>query len=242
MDQSNQPIEMDEDLRLDMLNCLYEAWDRLAMEEQWACGPGCDQCCRQSRILMSASEGRRLLRALERSGRQDLINRLRQDPDPGQAAPKTTLNQFTRLYLAEQETPDESGPQGSQRACLLLEDGRCPVYQARPMACRTLLSRSRCLDGGEASLDSWWITLGTVFMQLSEALDAGGAYGNMDIVMSSLLGRGNGQGLLACEPLAGFPVPPEHTERVQEVLNRIFAEPLRGMAWGNWLDHIRNSV
>lgn len=219
---------------------LYRAWDRLAEGQEWACGPGCAACCRDSRILITRTEGEMMVEAIKAAGRRDLLRRLKRPPDDTVQLPPTTLNELTRLCRMRQDPPADPGPEGSQRACPLLEHGRCPVYEVRPMACRTLVSRTRCQAGGQATLDSWWVTLGTVFLQLAEAADAGGQYGAMDRMLASVLGKvGEKQGFLTCEPLAGFMVPPEQAERMQDILERIFAEQIWDKPVGHWLDRIR---
>jgi Fe-S-cluster containining protein len=240
MHQSKEQNDSAPPLRHEVMASLYRAWDRLAGEEQWACGPGCAACCRNSRILLTRTEGEMMVEAIKAAGRRDLLRRLKRSPDDSVRLPVTTLNQLTRLCRMRQDPPADAGWEGSQRTCALLEHGKCPVYEVRPMACRTLLSRQRCAPEGEASLDSWWVTLGTVFLQLSEAADAGGQYGAMDRMLASVLGKvGEKQGFLTCEPLAGFMVPPEEAEKVQGILDQVFADRIRDKPLGHWLDRIR---
>lgn len=81
--------------------------------EQITCHLGCDGCCYQQFTVfpVEASQLGQAVAALPPAERQRLRERLPQSPDPWHVI-------------------DAAAP------CVLLEDGRCLVYQGRPLLCR----------------------------------------------------------------------------------------------------------
>lgn len=138
--------------------------------------PGCAACC-TDRVYLTGLEGDLLRRELARQGRLGLLARLEPGPKPAY-----TCNQLARLCIEGQEPPEEVAS-GQGAACALLEDGRCGVYEARPLACRVMASRVRCREGGGAQGDPWWFTLDTALMQIAEHIDLGGMYGSLGTVL-----------------------------------------------------------
>lgn len=218
--------------RQELLRALYRFQAGVEAARLVACAPGCAACCTQ-RVFLTGLEGGLLRAELERQGRRDLLEGL----EPGEA-PSYTCNQLARWCLARQEPPGETTPSRPDKACLLLEDGRCVAYQARPLACRVMASRRVCRPGGQAQGDPWWFTLDTTLMQIAEHLDLGGCYGALGTVLGCGEGRGK-QGLLRCEPLPGLVALPEHQARLQQTLGPLFATPVEGRPLGHWLDLLR---
>ena len=223
-----------------MLQELYRAYGELAAERRGlACVPGCFACC-SDRVQLITLEGAFLLEGLERAGRRDLLPRVLAAAG-SRPAPAATMNRLAELVQRGQEPPPEPGPEAGQGACPLLEDGLCAVYEYRPLACRTMASLRRCRAGGEALEDPWWLTLNTAFFQLVEQAAAGGGFGWLPDVLARLAGESGGE-LLPCRNLCGLPAPPEHQQRLQHTLERMFARPLEGRPLGRWLQDLRDGA
>ncbi|BEQ14869.1 hypothetical protein FAK_19350 [Desulfoferula mesophila] len=214
-----------------MLHSLYRFQAQMEASREVACAPGCAACC-TDRVYLTGLEGDLLRRELARQGRLGLLARLEPGPKPAY-----TCNQLARLCIEGQEPPEEVAS-GQGAACALLEDGRCGVYEARPLACRVMASRVRCREGGGAQGDPWWFTLDTALMQIAEHIDLGGMYGSLGTVLRREDPL-KGEGLLSCEPLPGLVAPPEHQARLQQTLGPLFATPVDGRPLGQWLDLMR---
>lgn len=224
---------------LELLKTVYDAWEELSQGWPLACGPGCVACC-TDRVFLTGLEGALLLSGLE----ERLAARLEsQAVSPG-IRPRSTFNQRARLYQAGREPPPELEPAGAAGVCPLLgEDGLCPAYPWRPLACRVMVSRRACRSGGAAWQEPFWVELASALFMVVEHLawGVGGVWaraGLLPEVMAAVRGR-EGQGLLTCEPLAGIPTPAEHQARLQECLGRLFARTVRGRPLGWWLDELR---
>lgn len=92
------------------------------------CSPACHGCCRQL-IYASTAEGEFIVRTHWRAVRAALpalraqaaaLGELAAELPPTQAEREELAARYYRLF----------------RACAFLEDGRCTIYAARPMACR----------------------------------------------------------------------------------------------------------
>ncbi len=220
-----------------LLQALYEAHAGFSKERQVACGPQCSVCC-TDRLNLTSLEARVLAEALKEAGRGDLIQKaIQQGCDP-QAAAATTFNQLAEMCIAQQEPPPDIEPKAEAQACALLEDGLCAAYEARPFACRAMVSKKRCEPGGQAVGEGWWFTLDTAFFQLIEHLDYGGGFGLLPRVMAAVEGEPS-QDLLTCRFLPGLPAPEKYQERLQQTLGPVFAEPVEGRPLGLWFNLIR---
>ncbi|MCA1988928.1 MAG: YkgJ family cysteine cluster protein [Desulfarculus sp.] len=219
-----------------VLRELYRAHAELTRERETACAPGCAACCRD-RVQLTTLEAAHLVERLRLAGREDLLERLAGDAAPEEPRPAWSMNALARMCLAQEDPPAEPDPP-SGRACLLLADGLCQAYEARPLACRAMASRRRCPPDGRAEQDPWWVTLDTVFFQLVEQADAGGGFGYLGSVVSRVLG-GEPANLVVCENLPGLPVPPQHQARLQALLGPLFARPVGGRPLGMALQALR---
>lgn len=223
--------------RLELLKALYAAHAQLSQERLVACGPQCSVCC-TDRLNLTSLEAELLIEALSQAGRKDLLQKaLEQETDP-QAEPATTFNRLAELCIRQEEPPADQPPGQEAGACPLLEDGLCVVYEARPFACRAMVSQNRCQPGGQAVGEAWWFTLDTAFFQLIEHLDAGGVFGLLPRVLASLESQAS-DGLQDCQFLPGLPAPAEHQEDLQKTLTPIFGEMVEGRPLGIWFDQIR---
>ena len=218
--------------RLDLLAALYEAQEQIEAHRRIACEPGCAACC-TDQVFLTNLEAAYLRAELERLGRWDKLT-WAGDLAPGAPVPAYTYNQLARCCLEQCEPPSENQAQ-APGTCFLLEDGRCVAYGARPLACRVMVSRTRCAPGGQAEGDPWWFTLDTALMQISEHLALGGVYGHLAALLA-----GQEEGLPGCEPLPGLVAPPEHQERLQQELGPVFGRSVEGRPLGLWMDQLRS--
>lgn len=145
--------------------------------------------------------------------------------------PQVTINQLAQLCALDEEIPEEaidphSGP------CPLLVDNTCPVYDVRPLGCRTMVSKTMCADTGAAEMPDFVLTVSNVFLQYVEAIDHQGLSGNLiDVLLhlSSDAGdfvdirnlRHRPSHLLPNHPIPVLMIPPEHRQRMQPLLEAI---------------------
>jgi Fe-S-cluster containining protein len=233
-------LSVGQDKALAVLQALYDAYEALSQTRQTACAAGCAACC-SDRVHLTSLEGVLLLRALKEAGRDDLIALAAGAPAPAGIRPLSTFNALARLCMAQEEPPRRTPLEQPAGVCPLLENGLCAVYEARPMACRTMASLERCQPGGQAVEEPFWVSLNAVFFQLAEQCSLGvGGFGLLPQVMAALQGDVEArEGLLACEPLPGLVVPPEDQAQVQEALRPVFNRLLQGRPLGLWLDELR---
>ncbi|MFH1033848.1 MAG: hypothetical protein V1806_05020 [Pseudomonadota bacterium] len=219
-----------------VLRELWKAYEQLvAARRASVCAPGCQACC-SDRVLLTTLEGRLLAAELERSGQGALLARAaRASVGPG---PACTFNALARACLEGREPPADPPPQTPPGRCLLLVEGLCAAYAARPLACRVMASQSRCQAGGTALQDPWWLTVDTAFLQINEQVDAGGGLGWLPTVLASL-GAGDQELLPSCQNLAGLPAPPQHQERLNNLLMQVFSRSLDGQPLGLWINQLR---
>jgi len=225
--------------REEMLIALYAFQARAEAGREIACAPGCAACC-TGRVFMTSLEGGLLLAELRRLGRDDLLAAAREQAQANAASPAYTCNHLARCCLEQREPPAETSGQGEAGVCILLEDGRCAAYAARPLACRVMASRTVCPPGGQATGDPWWLTLDTALLQIAEHLSLGGYYGALPTMLAGARGHAV-RGLLPCEPLAGLVAPPEHQARLPQELMPLFARPVQGLPLGQWMDRVRQA-
>lgn len=186
-----------------------------------ACRPGCSVCC-TDQVLITGMEGEALLEEIRRQGREDLLGRIAEAARRNIFRPATTMNELAEMCLARQEPPPE--PEAEVSGCPLLEDGLCPVYEARPLACRAQVSESVCEPGGESVTDELGFTLSQVFFQAAEHLDPEGLSGNLIDMLGHLCGQAGGEHLRRNRPVPGLLVPPEHFTRARDLLKKLTEE------------------
>ncbi|MCB2226628.1 MAG: hypothetical protein KQH53_08105 [Desulfarculaceae bacterium] len=220
----------------ELLAALYDIQAGIDQDDRdTACGAGCFACC-SDHVHLTGLEGAVLAAELERLGREDLLARAA-ELAPATPAPAYTCNELAQCCLEQREPPAEPQSQALPKACFLLEGGLCAAYGARPLACRVMASKSRCVPGGEAQGDPWWFTLDTALMQIAEHLAMGTGYGSLAAVLA-----GDQAALRTCRPLPGLLAPPEHQERLEKELLPLFARKVDGLHLGQWMDRIRHEA
>ncbi|KIX14868.1 hypothetical protein [Dethiosulfatarculus sandiegensis] len=221
------------DMVFTLLEALYLAYGEQAAERtDLACAPGCFVCC-TDQVALTTLEARYML-----EGALSVPLPGRADPA---ARPANTVNALARMCLTKNEPPPEPDPPKPRGVCPWLENGLCSVYHYRPMACRTMASKSKCQKGGQALDDPWWVTVNTTFFQLVEHLDFRGKFGLMADVFGFVT-KGSPSFLLDCEDLPGIPAMPGHEQRLQNLLTRVLGRQVSGRPLGWWMKENRTTL
>jgi Fe-S-cluster containining protein len=222
---------MEKRKNLAMLEAIYrieETFDR-GIETQ--CNAGCASCC-TARVTMTTLEGELIATHLVRQGDSRLTDRIRRRRSPDRFIPKMTTNRLAEICLRGQEPPAEEMAE-TPGTCPLLEADRCAIYPARPLACRTMVSRANCTATGFADMNDFSVTVSTVLMQYVEQIDADGCSGNFSDVLLALSPPAHRtyyrQGALSCadnglvknRPIPALMIPPEHRQRIRPLLEAI---------------------
>lgn len=214
---------------LDLLKHIYQVYGAFADELELACQPGCADCCTRN-VTLTGLEARLLLDHIQSTGQTGLLERLRQQADHRRFFPRVTVNHLAELCLENQEPPDEE-PDPAWGACPFLSDNHCPVYAARPFACRCMVSEHDCRRHGHAQVRPFWLTVHDLFLQYIEHIDAGGYFGNLTDILLYLEPGEDGpvtraaheKRLLVNRPVRALMVPPRHRERIHPIVQALGA-------------------
>jgi Fe-S-cluster containining protein len=204
--------------QLDVLENIYALHDSLTARMGLACRAGCDLCCTRN-VSVTTLEAGLIARHLEKTGQPALLEKIAESQDRPRFQPLTTTNTLAHLCRTGQMPPEETCDP-SWRPCPLLTDHRCPIYTARPFACRCMVSTSVCRPGGQAEMEDYQLTLQTVFMQFIEHADATGCTGNLiDLLpLRPVGGRCAKHGFVPNRPIEMLLLPPEHQARGQKIV------------------------
>jgi len=224
---------VDWESRLRVLDELYRIFDGFINTRATACRRGCDSCC-TSDVTLTTLEGLRLIQELEAAGDADWASRLQRFRSEQAFRPQLTVNQMAALCAADEPLPAETRAPGGG-GCPLLQERACLAYNARPFACRCMVSRTVCRPDGQADMDELVVTVSNVFMQTIEHLDASGCSGNLADVLPLLADADSRRayrfGRLDCErhdllhnhPMTVLMIPPAHRSQVHPLLKAIRA-------------------
>lgn len=214
---------MGDERRIEALERIYALYEGYLRGKRIACRPHCRLCC-TTRVTVTTLEGRAILRALAPGERTLLEARVRGAAGLPRRRPSITLNGLAELWAEglEEPSPAEEPPPG---ACPLLVNDLCSIYAVRPFHCRCLVSSRVCTADGAAELEEEILAVNTVFLQVIEHLDPGGASGNLIDVLADLLGKegqappaAGASGLIPNRPLRRLLLPPEHRTAVEPLL------------------------
>jgi Fe-S-cluster containining protein len=217
--------------RLYVLDELYRIFDAFINTCDVACAELCDACC-TANVTLTTLEGLKLVRRLDDAGNPGWASDLDRLAAPQRFRPKLTANRLAALCAENTPLPEEPDAPSLSR-CPFLSAGRCPVYAARPFACRCMVSRRTCDRQGAADMDPFIETVSNVLMQTIEHVDVPGCSGNLVDTLRVLASGENREryaagaldcgvhGLVANHPMAVLMVPPEHRGRVQPLLDAI---------------------
>jgi hypothetical protein len=215
---------MDIAAKLRILSRLYEAYDSFAAGLEVACHKYCDSCC-TCQVTATTLEGYYMITTLETDRLPGLLGRLLSASCGSRFRPQLTTNRIAELCLQGRSLPAEE--RGSENAsCPLLADKACLVYGQRPFGCRCFVSRIPCRSSGQAEVDSFVLTVNTVFLQVMEHVDARGCSGNLIDVLLNQSSAAERQayrhnrlncssaGLIPNRSMPALMVPPEHRRRI----------------------------
>jgi hypothetical protein len=175
-----------------------------------------------------------MLKALPDDQRPRILELLTKCREKPRFTPKATFNQIADLCASGMEPPEET-IDASWGPCPLLTDRLCPVYDARPLGCRCLLSTTPCAQTGAAAMSEFTASVNTLFFQVIEHMDQDGFSGNLsDVLAYALSEKTNmplpGQSwhpqLISNTPLRTLLIPPQHQDRITPILDQIKALPI----------------
>lgn len=220
---------MDLNTRCTLLKEIYGVYNAFAAELEMACHKGCAACCTRN-VTMTSLEGILMIRHLSESN-PHWRTALLETADGPRFHPQVTINHLAQLCAMDEEIPvEEIDPRNGP--CPLLVNNTCPVYDVRPLGCRTMVSKSVCTDTGTAEMPDFVLTVNNVFLQYVEAIDHQGISGNLIDVLLYLDSdpddfvdirnlRRRPSHLLPNHPIPVLMIPPEHRNRIQSLLGTI---------------------
>jgi hypothetical protein len=213
------------------LQALYRIEEEFGKSLATVCREGCACCC-TARVAMTTLEGYHIAVYIERRGEDARFAQIRRRMASNRFRPRTTTNGLVEICLAGGDPPAEA-LESDAGTCPLLERARCPLYPVRPLACRTMRSRTDCAATGFADMDDFSVTVSSVLMQYVEHIDADGCSGNFADIMGLFASGANrvfyAEGALGCienglaknRPIPVLMIPPEHRQRIRPLLEQI---------------------
>jgi len=223
--------ELSMDARLKTLDIIYSVHETQMAEKNLACARGCATCCTRN-VTLTTLEGRCLFDWISTKAPL-LMDRVKHEAHKPRQIPTYTINGLTDLCMAGEEVPEESSDPGWGACPLLSENGLCQVYEARPFACRSMVSQSRCEAGGFAEMDELTLTVNNVLMQYIEHTDDKGLTGNLTDILLLLEEETNraahenetltppDKNFMANRPAQVLMVPPPHRDAVGKMMQAI---------------------
>ena len=213
-----------------LLTRLYDVHERHVSGLSPACRAGCPACCTRN-VVITTLEGVRVLEHIRRAGPADRMMAVRAALSKKRLVPSVTLNRMAEMCMQGQEPPgDEADP--ADWPCPLLLDGKCAVYPARPLMCRSMVSSIDCRASGEARMDAFTLTVNDAALQIVEHADRPGVSGNLSDVLaylddenvreSYMKGRlQERENLLENRPAPALVSPREHQGRLMALLGEV---------------------
>ena len=165
------------DARLHTLEIIYQAHQQEISSLPLACKKGCATCCTRN-VTLTTLEARRLFDWIDQHAPQ-LMEKVKEEAQSPRQIPTYTMNGLTDLCMAQQEVPEEPSDPGWGACPLLSDQGVCQAYEARPFACRSMVSKNSCQKDGFAEMEEVTLTVNNVLMQYIEHTDDKGLTGNL---------------------------------------------------------------
>jgi hypothetical protein len=168
------------------------------------------------------------------NGQADLFEAIQSRTSNNRFKPKITINKIADLFRKGDEPPEE-GNKHLDKSCPVLKDNLCPIYEVRPFGCRCFMSKHDCSKAGYAEVDSFVMTLNTLFMQFVEQIDFmdfSGNFADVLLLMASNENRDNykkntlkhpGTDFVSNLEIKVLMIPPEHREKVKPILDVLFS-------------------
>ncbi len=222
---------MNIDSKLDVLDQIYRIYDEFAGELDVACKRYCAQCC-TCNVTLTTLEGYKIVAHLISSKKLDLFKKVKKASYKNRFQPQITTNRLADLCVEGKDLPDEKSNH-MWGSCPLLTGNECPIYTVRPFGCRCFVSRHNCKEKGYADIDSFVITVNTVFLQYIEHIDAQGFSGNLTDILRVMESKNHHEfygknvlnapdnGLISNQPLNVLLIPPEHRVKIKPILQAL---------------------
>ncbi|MBI5550515.1 MAG: YkgJ family cysteine cluster protein [Desulfobacterales bacterium] len=232
---------MNIETRLRVLEKIYALHADFCGPFALACGQGCARCC-TANVTLTTLEALRIIRHWHAQGRSVPLAALTAAAQSPRFQPALTINRMAALCLQGAEVPEEAADP-AVGPCPLLEADRCSIYPARPLACRAMVSRDTCAQGGAADMPEEILSANHLLMQFVEALDLSGASANLADALLFLLqpdqlaAYTSGAPITAAPPLAphhaipALMIPPELRARLLPLAQAVQA-CIRNLALG----------
>ena len=160
------------DKKIAVLSRVYELHDRFINDQDQVCKKYCSICCTVNATL-STVEGINIINYLKENGQLDKLEILKKMPEGKRYQPEITTNKFAELCLNRQDIPEEENFPDWGKCPFLLND-TCTIYPARPLGCRSMISKTKCSASQYAEIDEFIVTINTVFLQFIEHMDIPG--------------------------------------------------------------------
>jgi len=217
--------------QLAVLDQLYQIYDQFIIPLPVACRKFCARCC-TCNVSLTTLEARKIILSMNVDSNRNLLDILKKTINRPRFIPKITTNRLADLCLSGEDPPEEE-MDPSWGPCPLLTDNACPVYEARPFACRCMVSTRQCAESGIADMDDFTLTVNHVFLQYIEHIDKNGYSGNLsDVLARAILQEPKDSGgssailqntLIPNAPMKALLIPPEHREKIAPILSAIQA-------------------
>ena len=222
---------LDTNTKLEILDQIYEVYDRFNARLSIACEKHCSHCC-TANITMTTLEGSRIVQKIIENENSNLLDRIADSMEKDRFHPRITTNQLAELCKQDAEIPEEPDRLFDSQ-CTILDEDLCPLYADRPFGCRCLISRRKCGDSGYADIDDFILSVNTLFLQTIEHIDADGYSGNLIDVLQFLSVQSHretysegkldktGSPLIRNHPMTALFVPPEHQKRMTPIIEAL---------------------
>jgi len=214
-----------------VLERIYEIYDNFTKGLDVACKKQCANCCTRN-VTMTTLEGYKIAIFLNLREKTDLYAKIQKDLYKKRFLPDTTINTMADLCLQKKDIPrEESDVMWGE--CPLLINRECPIYRVRPFGCRCFVSKIECKTNSYAEIDSFVLTVNSLFLQYIENVDQDGCFGNLTDILLYLQTEESGelfeQGIIKCnnakmvsnKPAKIFLMPPEHKDRIKPILTAL---------------------
>ncbi len=175
---------MDIEKKLNILDKIYHIHSNFMKKQNKACKKYCSSCCTIN-VTLATLEGLKIIRYLKTKSLLDDLKFLKHLTEKKRYQPELTTNKFADLCFNKEDIPCEDN-QPDWGSCPFLTNDECSIYPVRPMGCRSMISKTICGNNNYADMDSFAVTMNTVFLQFIEHIDLKGLYGNMIDILDYL--------------------------------------------------------
>ncbi|TWI74029.1 putative zinc- or iron-chelating protein [Desulfobotulus alkaliphilus] len=201
---------------------LYALQEKTFHDFHSACAPGCALCCTRN-VIITSLEAEYILSHINTETAEKISAAAKTDPALPRLHPSLSLNSMAALYMDGKNPPeDEADP--SWWPCPLLDTSnkKCTVYTHRPMACRCMISKTRCDTSDAAEMEEVQVVLHTLFLQATEHLDAEGRSGNLlDLLMETSFPGSMNSSMPQNRKIPMLMIPPAFQQKLRPTLEEI---------------------